>query len=80
MEPKPVEEESEEPETPTTPTKASEDIPSAPPERKTNFQKVVVTEVSSCVMFWAQQVEQGEIFFYTYSPTLLFKPEIWNQF
>lgn len=57
MEPTPTEEEPEESETQATPT---EDTPSQPVERKTNFQKVVVTEVTSCVTFWVQADDQGE--------------------
>ena len=60
MEPTPVEEEVEDSEAQATPTTPSEDTPTAAPqEKKKNFQKVVVTEATSCVTFWAQQVEQG---------------------
>ena len=57
--PPPAEEPSEEPETPTTPT--SEETQAPPPERKTNYQKVAVTEVESCCHFWAQLADQGII-------------------
>ena len=58
VEPSPTTEEaSEEAETPTTPS--IEETPQTLPERKTNFQKVVVTEVESCCHFWAQLADQG---------------------
>ena len=41
----------------TTPT--SEEAPPTVPERKTNFQKMVVTEVETCCHFWAQMADQG---------------------
>lgn len=62
MEPVPVEEEPEDSDAQATPS--SEDAPAQPVERKTNFQKVVVTEVTSCVTFWAQAVDQGKQFIY----------------
>ena len=53
-------EESESQTTPTTPSAAADETSSAPPpERKTNFQKAVVTEVMSCNSFFAQLMDQG---------------------
>ena len=46
--------------TPTTTTTTASEEPPAPAERKTNFQKVVVTEVESANHFWAQSVENGK--------------------
>lgn len=60
VEPTPsAEEVVEEQDTEITPT-TEEQAP--PPERKTNYQNVVVTEVESCCHFWAQLADQGPKF------------------
>jgi len=63
VEPSPADE-NEEDEAAVTSAEASEESTGgaavAAPERKVNFQKVGVTEVSSCRTFFAQRVEDGK--------------------
>ena len=60
MEPSPAEV-AEEAETVAMATlEASDDKPAAPPERKTDYKKVGVTDVSSCQTFWGQQLDNGK--------------------
>lgn len=61
-----MDEEADEADVQTTPTSSADDTANPPPapERKTNYQQYVVTEVVSCVTFWAQSVEMGQCALY----------------